>query len=349
MHCTMRIPVPPAVGITSSNTITGSLLPAKFRLSLYDKRRHDTCRYVSSLVRSDLITIVRLALIIFNPHSRPCDQRFQQSQLKPVAPLISLACLCYRYLYFSSNTRHVLVIFSYELITHIIFVAECLIDLNFVVDSSGSINYRGPTNWDRSLQFVANISSQFEIGPNNVQVAFVLFSTVATVEWGLTQYRDKASLVNAILNVRYLDMKTNLNDALYLTRTVVFAPGRGTRPGATKITIILTDGDDDVPSPGTPLTIQNATACKNAGIRLIVVGVSSSVNEHRLRQIVSDQQRDYHAVDDFNALTNVVLQLAPQICGTTAAPVPSIRLHSICSARSTGVVYVCSCKKCSRK
>jgi len=211
--------------------------------------------------------------------------------------------------------------------------------LNFVVDSSGSINYKGLTNWDTTLQFIANVTRRFTIGPNDVQVAFVLFSDVATVEWDLTRYRDQASLVNAILSVRYLAESTNLNDALYLTRTQVFAAGRGTRTNAVKIAIILTDGEDNVPEEGTPLTIQNATACKNAGIRLIAVTVTDSVNRDRLLQIVSSSS-DYYHVDDFSALSDIVSQLRRQICGdtgTTPGPVPSIRLLSTCYIHIPGV------------
>jgi len=203
---------------------------------------------------------------------------------------------------------------------YVVSVAECFLDLNFVVDSSASINDKGRRNWDVALQFVANIVRQFTIGPNDVQVAFVLFSHLATVEWGLTQYRDVASLVNAILGVPYIGSTTNLNDALYLTRTRVFAPGRGTRPNAIKVTIILTDGEDNVPAEGTPLTIANATLCKRQGIRLIAIGVSEKVDLARVLQIVSSQT-DYHAVDDFDSLTSVIAQLQPeQICFPTPSP-----------------------------
>jgi len=199
-------------------------------------------------------------------------------------------------------------------------IAGCLLDLNFVVDSSGSINFKDPRNWDITLQFVANVTSQFTIGADNVQVAFVLFSDVATVEWDLTRYRDSASLLNAIRNVRYIGSATNLNDALYLTWSQVFAPGRGTRANAVKATVILTDGEDNIPAERTPLTIANATECKRQGIRLIGIGVSDQVNRDRLLQIVSSPS-DYHAVDDFDALRTVILQLQPQeICFPTTPP-----------------------------
>jgi len=192
-------------------------------------------------------------------------------------------------------------------------VVDCIVDLNFVVDSSGSINYIDPRNWDKTRTFIANVVRQFTIGRNNVQVAYVLFSSDATVEWGLTRYQNQESLVNAIRNVRYLGDMTNLNDALYLTRTQVFAPGRGTRRGARKVTVILTDGEDNVPEQGTPLTLQNATLCKNDGIQLIAIGVSNSVDQRRLLQIVSSTLH-YYPLDDFSDLSGIINKLTPHIC-----------------------------------
>jgi len=234
--------------------------------------------------------------------------------------------------------RHRSLLISEFLRVYVMSVAECLLDLAFVVDSSGSIIYKGQTNWDTALQFVANFSRQFIIGPDNVRIAFVIFSTTAKVEWGLTRYHKKRQLINAIRNVRYLGDKTNLNDALYVIRTQVFATSRGARPNATKAAIILTDGEDDVPVPGTQLTLQNATACKNAEIRLIAIGISNVVNRNRLLQIVSAPS-DYHAVDEYNTLPTIVAQLQPRdICFPTPppptpapVPVPSNVLHFVCS------------------
>jgi len=187
--------------------------------------------------------------------------------------------------------------------------------LNFVVDSSGSINYKGANNWDTVLQFVVDVTGFFTIGPNDVQVALVLFSQDATVEWGLTRYSDKTSLTIAIRNVRYIGETTNLNEALRLTWSDVFAPGRGSRPNARKVTVILTDGEDNVPIEGTPLTLQNAARCKNNGIRLIAVGVSNMIDRNRLMQIVSSPS-DFYPVNNFTALQSIVADLTQQICGT---------------------------------
>jgi len=185
--------------------------------------------------------------------------------------------------------------------------------VNFIVDSSGSINHRDPTNYDKSLEFVADVVRAFDIGPHDVQVSFVLFSEEATVEWGLTDYPDKDDLVNEILGMRYLGRYTNLNDALYLTRTKVYGPNGGARERSVKATVILTDGEDNIPEPGTPLTLQNATLCKEDGIWLIAVAVTDGVNETRLHQIISSPS-DYYFVEDFDALPTIVTKIKTKIC-----------------------------------
>ena len=192
-------------------------------------------------------------------------------------------------------------------------VAGCFLDLNFVVDSSESINSRGPSNWKTTLLFIANITRQFVIGPNDVQVAFVLFSHSAAVEWGLTRYHHINDLTKAIRDVRYLGDITNLNAALYLTRTVVFSPAQGARENAIKVTIILTDGEDNVPREGTPLTIANATLCKNDGLRLIAIGVTNHIYIERLLKIVSSPE-DLYTVDDFRNLADIHDRLTTRIC-----------------------------------
>jgi len=207
-------------------------------------------------------------------------------------------------------------------------ITDCWLDLNFVVDSSGSINSGDVNNWDKSLAFVVEVVRQFTIGPNNVQVAFVLFSLEATVEWGFTEYQDQESLIEAILRVRYLGSWTNLNDALFLTRTDVYAPGNGARPGAHKVTIILTDGEDNIPEKGTVLTLENATLCKNDSILLIAVGITDGVDGERLKQISSTN--DYYSVYDFYNLTDIIDDLKVHICPSGSPPAPGERYYFTC-------------------
>ena len=115
--------------------------------------------------------------------------------------------------------------------------------------------------------------------------------------------------------MRYLGSWTNLNDALYLTRTQVYAPGAGVREGSHRTTVILTDGVDNIPYEGSPHTLHNATLCKNDQIRLLAVGVTDGVDEDRLMQIISSPN-DYYHVEDFDALDRLVKDITPDLCYT---------------------------------
>ena len=225
-------------------------------------------------------------------------------------------------------------------------VTACKYDLTFVVDSSGSINYYDQTNYDKQLEFIVDVVNEFTIGPNDVQVALVLFSLEATVEWGLTTYQDKNSLIDAIRSLRYLDSWTNLNDALFLTHSEVYAPGKGVRDGVPRVTIIITDGVDNIPEEGTPLTLENATRCKEEDIWLISIGITDGVDEERLKQITSPI--DYYFVDDFDTLSIIVNDICTQMCGPPPGHFSSF-IYSFLPARrydSAGICYsisICLC------
>jgi len=200
----------------------------------------------------------------------------------------------------------------------LLYLVACRqVDLCFVVDSSGSINYKDPRNWNITLDFIIEVVQDFTIGPTGVQVALVQFSTTAQVRWNLTRYNNnRPGLIAAIRSLPYLDGETNLNYALYLTRTQVFTSGN-TRPDARMVTIILTDGEDNVPHLGTNLTLQNATELKRQGVEIMAVGVSRNVSVDRLKQIVTDRDRDYYNVTDFASLRSIVDRLRPSICYRT--------------------------------
>ena len=51
-----------------------------------------------------------------------------------------------------------------------------VLDLGFVIDSSGSIKDLDPSNWDTLLQFVQEVINRFNIGEEDVRVGAVVYS-----------------------------------------------------------------------------------------------------------------------------------------------------------------------------
>lgn len=202
------------------------------------------------------------------------------------------------------------------------------LDLAFLLDSSGSINYADPSNWRRILNFsISIVNSRLIIGPSATQVAVILFSNDAPVSFHLNT--NSTGIKNAVSYLPYLDGRTDLNDALYLTRTDVFAPGNGARTAAGKVAIIITDGADNTQVEGIPLTLQNATLLKQAGVHIVAIAVTNQVDVSRLLQIVSSPS-DLHNVSNFSQLPTLLISLGlnqPANCTATPSTHLSSTLH----------------------
>lgn len=76
-------------------------------------------------------------------------------------------------------------------------------DVIFMVDKSSSLG--SVANFDKELSFIARFVDGFNIGqgPRDVRVGVISFSTDAQLEFGLSSYDDKSSLLNALLNIDF--------------------------------------------------------------------------------------------------------------------------------------------------
>ena len=76
------------------------------------------------------------------------------------------------------------------------------IDLVFAAsDGSGSITSSG---FDLIKELVVNISSTLDIGLERSLVGVILFGDTASIEFGVSQHTDEASLLSAINNLQEL-------------------------------------------------------------------------------------------------------------------------------------------------
>lgn len=108
----------------------------------------------------------------------------------------------------------------------------------FVLDGSGS---EGESNFRKQLAFVANFSSQFEIGPNHTRIGLVTFATAAHNEFFLTDGLSKPDVMYRINQTHYPNGETNTHKALDLVRSQQFSHRYDNR-NVTRVVIVLTDG-----------------------------------------------------------------------------------------------------------
>ncbi|XP_069121965.1 uncharacterized protein [Argopecten irradians] len=154
------------------------------------------------------------------------------------------------------------------------------IDLVFVLDSSASLS---PTDFDITKQFVADVVDQFDIGPQNVRVGVVEFSTAISASFLLNQFNTKDAVKKAVDGIQYSPGGTNTAAAIDKAVNEVFSTVNGARNGAAKVMILITDGRSEN-------TVNTQTAAQNArmsGITIFTLGVTQSANKIELDGIAS--------------------------------------------------------------
>lgn len=182
---------------------------------------------------------------------------------------------------------------------------KCEIDLAFILDGSGSITF---LNFLRILDFVKNVTKQFEIGPDAVQVATISFSDYAREEFGFGDFSSHAALDIAIDSIQYDAGGTNTAYGIRTARRGVFQ--RNTRPSAVKVGIIITDGY----SNSYNRTVLEALYAKNDGIVLFTIGIGD-VNEMELNEVASDPNCTHvFFLTQFSEIDSLVYEIKKAAC-----------------------------------
>jgi len=98
----------------------------------------------------------------------------------------------------------------------------------------------------------------------------------AYLQFYLSNYTDRASLVNAVRRIHYCNENTNTTGGLRLTRTEVFNATNGDRSDVPDVIVLITDGN---PTRETDMLGDEARRIKDRGIRIVGVGVTNEVSD----------------------------------------------------------------------
>uniref|UniRef100_A0A8B9MKU4 Integrin subunit alpha 10 n=1 Tax=Accipiter nisus TaxID=211598 RepID=A0A8B9MKU4_9AVES len=112
-------------------------------------------------------------------------------------------------------------------------------DIVIVLDGSNSIY-----PWYEVQNFLSNILSKFFIGPGQIQVGVLQYGERAVHEWVLGRYQTAEEVVEAAKNIsRQEGRETRTAFAIHQACTEAFSPERGGREDATRLMIVVTDGE----------------------------------------------------------------------------------------------------------
>ncbi|MFT7808519.1 integrin alpha-10 [Arapaima gigas] len=188
-------------------------------------------------------------------------------------------------------------------------------DIVIVLDGSNSIY-----PWYEVQNFLSNILSKFHISPEQMQVGVLQYAEVSTHEWSLKDYQTTEEVVEAAKNFsRKEGRETRTAYAVRMGCTEAFSPERGAREGATKVMIVVTDGESH---DGEELP-EALSECEKRNITRYAIAVlghyirrqqdpETFINE--IKYIASDPDEKYFFnVTDEAALNDIVDALGDRI------------------------------------
>ncbi|XP_069394513.1 vitrin isoform X6 [Paralichthys olivaceus] len=175
-------------------------------------------------------------------------------------------------------------------------------DIAFVIDGSSSV---GTGNFRTVLQFVANVTREFEISDTDTRVGAVQYTYEQRLEFAFGQYNNKAELLNAIKRINYWSGGTSTGAAITYAAEQLFSKSK---PNKRKIMIVITDGRsyDDVRVPA--LNVQSQ------GVIAYSIGIAWAAQDE-LEYIATDPDKEHSFfVDEFDNLYKFVSKIINNIC-----------------------------------
>lgn len=138
-------------------------------------------------------------------------------------------------------------------------------DIVFLIDGSGSISYN---NFAKMLSFIKAVMSQFQ--RPSAQFSLMQFSNKFLVHFTFKEFMDSSDPLGLLDSVHQLKGNTQTASAISLAINQLFSASRGARKDASKILIIITDGQ----KTGDRLSYQDVIPmAEAAGILRYAVGV----------------------------------------------------------------------------
>lgn len=114
-----------------------------------------------------------------------------------------------------------------------------LVDVVVVCDESNSIY-----PWEAVKNFLEKFVQGLDIGPKKTQVALIQYANDPRVVFNLNHHKTKEEMVKTTSETRQFggDL-TNTFKAIEFARKEAYLPASGGRPGATKVMVVVTDGE----------------------------------------------------------------------------------------------------------
>ncbi|XP_036078470.1 integrin alpha-E isoform X1 [Rousettus aegyptiacus] len=185
-------------------------------------------------------------------------------------------------------------------------------EIAIILDGSGSID---PPDFQRAKDFISNMMKNFYEKCFECSFALVQYGEVIQTEFDLRYSQDVVASLARVQNITQVRNVTKTASALQHVLDNVFTPSHGSSNKASKVMVVLTDGDIF----GDPLNLTTVVnSPKMQGVERFAIGVGNAFNqtktERELKLIASDPS-ETHAfkVTNYAALDGLLNQLQQSI------------------------------------
>ncbi|XP_054991661.1 integrin alpha-L [Sorex araneus] len=181
---------------------------------------------------------------------------------------------------------------------------ECIkgkVDLVFLFDGSGSMKTE---DFEKILDFMKDVMKK--LSNSSYQFAAVQFSTDCKTEFNFLDYATKKDPDVLLARVKHMQELTNTFYAINYVATEVFQQERGARPDATKVLIIITDGEAS--------DTGNIEQAQDIIRYIIGIGRQFKTKQETLNIFASTPTKDFVKIlDTFEKLKDVFTELQKKI------------------------------------
>uniref|UniRef100_A0A8C6A079 Integrin subunit alpha E n=1 Tax=Marmota marmota marmota TaxID=9994 RepID=A0A8C6A079_MARMA len=185
-------------------------------------------------------------------------------------------------------------------------------EIAIILDGSGSID---PPDFQRAKDFISNMMRNFYEKCFECSFALVQYGAVIQTEFDLRDSQDVMASLARVQKVTQVGNVTKTASAMQHVLDNIFVPKNGSRKKASKVMVVLTDGDifDD---PLNLTTVINSPKMK--GVERFAIGVGNAFKNDRtdkeLKLIASDP-KETHAfkVTNYTALNGLLRKLQQNI------------------------------------
>ncbi|XP_059364620.1 collagen alpha-6(VI) chain-like [Carassius carassius] len=179
-------------------------------------------------------------------------------------------------------------------------------DIYFLLDHSSCTR----TDFEDVKKFILDFLQLFNIGPNQVRVGVVKVEHDPTLQFSLTEHKNRVSLEAAVKNINQPHGGTETGKALTYVASLFSQVIASRTAKVQEILIVITDKKslDEVSGPAAELS--------NLGVSVYAIGVRDA-NKDELLKMTGDATRQFY-VSNYDALNALKDEIVTDICSKEA-------------------------------